>query len=45
MELGCDLHCMKRKCYEKLLTLTAAFHIIFLSTVSRFVTQAVVTVH
>ena len=37
------MYFMKRKRYEKSLTLTAAFHVIFLSTVSRFVTQAVVT--
>ena len=37
--------CMKRKRYKNSLTLTTAFHVIFLSTVSRFVTQAVVTAH
>jgi len=36
---------MKKKRYEKSLTLTTAFHVIFLSTVSRFVTQAVVSMY
>ena len=35
----------EKKALRKLLTLTAAFHVIFLSSVSRFVTHAVVYIN